>query len=322
MKAKGKRQKAKGKSLFAMRFLLQNSLINECRIASCARLFLPFAFCLLPFALSSISFAQGSYPQSPMPSAPPPTSKPKVLEDVGIDQRLGEQVPLDLTFRDETGRDVRIGDYFKEKPVVLALVYYDCPMLCHEVLTGLTRSFEHLNFSVGKEFEVVTVSFDARETPQMAVREKDNYINRYKRAGAADGWHFLTGDQQSIDRLTQAVGFKYAYDEETKQFAHASGIMVLTPQGKLARYFYGVEYQPKDLRLGLVESSENKIGSAVDQILLYCYHYDPTTGKYGPVVMNMLRLAGVITLLAIGALFVVMRRRNTARLREQAGGII
>ena len=279
-------------------------------------------FCLIPFALSSVAWAQGSYPQSPMPSTPPASSKPKVLDDVGIDQQLGGQLPLDLAFRDETGRDVRIGDYFRDRPVILALVYYDCPMLCHEVLTGLTRSFEQLNFSVGKEFEVVTVSFDARETPQMAVREKNNYINWYKREGAAEGWHFLTGDQPSIDRLTQAVGFKYAYDEQTKQFAHASGVMVLTPQGKLARYFYGVEYQPKDMRLGLVEASENRIGSAVDQILLYCYHYDPTTGKYGPVVMNMLRVAGVFTLLAIGLLFVFMRKRNIARLREQAGGII
>ena len=281
-----------------------------------------FAFCLLPFALSSVAWAQGSYPQSPMPSAPPENSRPKVLNDVGIDQRLGEQLPLDVNLRDEAGRDVRIGDYFKDRPVILALVYYDCPMLCHEVLTGLTRSFEQLNFSVGKEFEVVTVSFDPRETTQMAVREKEKYISWYKREGAAEGWHFLTGDQQSIDRLTRAVGFKYAYDEQTKQFAHASGVMLLTPQGKLARYFYGVEYQPKDMRLGLVEASENRIGSAVDQILLYCYHYDPTTGKYGPVVMNMLRAAGVFTLLAIGLLFVFMRRRNVARAREQAGGII
>jgi protein SCO1/2 len=286
------------------------------------KIFLLSAFCFLIFASASAARAQGSYPQSPMPAAPPESSKPKVLNDVGIDQRLGEQLPLDVGLRDEAGRDVRIGDYFKDRPVVLALVYYNCPMLCHEVLTGLTRSFDQLNFSVGKEFEVVAVSFDARETPEMAVREKEKYISWYKREGAAEGWHFLTGDQQSIDRLTRAVGFKYAYDEQTKQFAHASGVMVLTPNGKLARYFYGVEYQPKDMRLGLVEASENRIGSAVDQILLYCYHYDPTTGKYGPVVMNMLRVAGVFTLLAIGLLFVFMHRRNVARLREQAGGTI
>ena len=281
-------------------------------------------FCLLPLAsslLPSIA-AQGVYPQNARQPAPPAESKPRVLKEVGIDQRLGEQLPLDLMFRDERGETVRIGDYFKDKPVVLSLVYYECPMLCHEVLTGLTRSLEQLSFSVGKEFEVVTVSFDARETPAMAVKQKDSYLNWYDRAGASEGWHFLTGDQQAIDRLTEAVGFKYAYDEETKQFAHASGIMVLTPGGKLARYFYGVEYQAKDMRLGLVEASENRIGSAVDQILLYCYHYDPTTGKYGPVVMNILRLAGAATLLAMVAMFVFIRRRNTARLREQAGGII
>lgn len=280
------------------------------------------AACLAPFAFSFAARAQGIYPQNSRQPAPAAESKPRVLKEVGIDQRLGEQAPLDLTFRDEYGVTVRLGDYFKQKPVILSLVYYECPMLCHEVLTGLTRGFEQLSFSVGQEFEVVTVSFDARETPEMARKQKDTYINWYKRAGASEGWHFLTGDQQAIDRLTEAVGFKYAYDEETKQFAHASGIMVLTPGGKLARYFYGVEYQPKDLRLGLVEASENRIGSAVDQILLYCYHYDPTTGKYGPVVMNILRLAGIGTLLAIAVMFVIMYRRNTARLREQAGGIL
>jgi protein SCO1/2 len=277
---------------------------------------------MLPLAMAFAARAQGVYPQNSRQGAPHAESKPRILKEVGIDQRLGEQLPLDLTFRDEYGETVRIGDYFKDKPVVLALVYYECPMLCHEVLTGLTRSFEQLSFSVGDEFEVVTVSFDARETPASAQKQKDSYLSWYKRAGAAEGWHFLTGDQQAIDRLTEAVGFKYDYDEQTKQFAHASGIMVLTPGGKLARYFYGVEYQSKDLRLGLVEASENRIGSAVDQILLYCYHYDPTTGKYGPVVMNILRLAGIATLVAITAMFIVMRRRNTARLRGQAGGTI
>ncbi|HJQ67899.1 MAG TPA: SCO family protein [Blastocatellia bacterium] len=284
--------------------------------ASCA------IICLFTFVayLSPTVAAQGIYPQNARQPAPPAESKPRVLKDVGIDQRLGEQLPLDITLRNENGEPVRLGDFFKEKPVVLSLVYYECPMLCHEVLTGMTRSFEKLSFSVGKEFEVVTVSFDARETPESARRQKDSYLSWYNRAGASEGWHFLTGDQQAIDRLTEAVGFKYAYDEDTKQFAHASGVMVLTSGGKLARYFYGVEYEPKDMRLGLVEASENRIGSPVDQILLYCYHYDPTTGKYGPVVMNILRLAGIITLMAIALLFVVMYRRNTARLREQAEG--
>ena len=323
MKAKGKRQKAKGKNKSRQRSNTFFAMVVGCiGIWGQNSLLLPFAFCLLPFAFSFSVQAQGVYPQNSRQGAPPVESKPRILKDVGIDQRLGEQLPLDLTFRDEQGDTVRIGDYFKDRPVILSLVYYECPMLCHEVLTGLTRSIEQLSFSVGQEFEIVTVSFDARETPAMAQKQKDSYINWYKRAGASEGWHFLTGDQQEIDRLTAAVGFKYDYDEQTKQFAHASGIMALTPGGKLARYFYGVEYQPKDLRLGLVEASENRIGSAVDQILLYCYHYDPTTGKYGPVVMNILRLAGIATLLAMAAMFFVMRRRNAARLREQAGGVL
>lgn len=237
-------------------------------------------------------------------------SQPAVLRDVGIDQKLNEQVPLDLMFRDETGRLVRLREYFGQKPVILSLVYYECPMLCPMVLNGLIRSLRALSFDVGKEFTVLTVSFNPRETPAQAAERKQVALEGYGRAGAASGWHFLTGDESSIRQLTQAVGFRYTYDPETKQFAHASGIMVLTPQGKLARYFYGIEYASKDLRLGLVEASEGKVGSPVDQVLLLCYHYDPVTGRYSVVIMNVLRLAGLVTVLALGTFMIVMFRRD------------
>jgi protein SCO1 len=218
---------------------------------------------------------------------------------------------------------VQLEDYFREKPVVIALVYYSCPQLCNQVLNGLTSSLRTLSgFSIGKEFEVITVSFDARETSELAAEKKKPYIEWYKRDGAAEGWHFLTGDKAAIDRLAEAVGFQYAYDPQTDQFAHASGIMIATPQGKLARYFYGIEYAPKDLRLGLVEASKNKIGTPVDQLLLYCFHYDPTTGKYGPVIMNMIRLGGIVTILGMAALVLILRRRGAAERRASEGGII
>jgi len=257
---------------------------------------------------------------TPLQKGPPQDGKPKILRDVGIDQRLNEQLPLDVPFTDETGRAVKIGDYFGSKPVVLALVYYSCPLLCNQVLNGLTSSLDIIRLDAGKEFNVVALSFDARDTTELAMSKKREYLKRYDRAGAEQGWHFLTGDQQSIDRVTEAVGFKYAFDEDTKQFAHASGIMVLTPGGKLARYFYGVEYYPKDLRLGIVEASENKIGTPVDRIMLYCFHYDPMTGKYGVVVMNVMRLAGVVTIIMLLALFIVLRRRDSSRTGARIGG--
>jgi protein SCO1 len=218
-------------------------------------------------------------------------------------------VPLDLMFKDEAGRSVRLGDYFGSKPVVLSLVYYDCPMLCTQVLNGMASSFKTLSFSVGKEFEVVTVSFDPREKPELAAKKKEMYLQRLNSPGAAAGWHFLTGEEAEIKQLAQAVGFRYAFDPATNQFAHASGIMVLTPQGKLARYFYGIEYAPKDLRLGLVEASAGKIGSPVDAVLLYCYHYDPATGKYAWVI-NLYRWGGALTVVGILALLLFLRRRG------------
>jgi len=238
------------------------------------------------------------------------------VDEVGIDQHIDAQVPLDLEFRDEQGRTVRLGDFFDGKPVILSLAYFRCPMLCTLVLNGMASSMGVLELDAGKDYEAVTVSIDPRETPAMAAEGKKNYIKRYGRPGAEKGWHFLTGEQESIDRLADAVGFRYVYDEETDQFAHASGIMVLTPDGRLARYFFGVEYSPRDLRLSLVEASHGKVGSVVDKVLLLCYQYDPATGTYGVVVYRVLRLAGVITI-AVIALFVILMLRRDARLARR-----
>ena len=263
------------------------------------------------------AFAQPGMPQpsSPLYGARPEsgtvsTGLPKALKNVGIDQRLNEQVPLDAVFKDEQGQEVRLGQFFKGKPVVLSLVYYSCPMLCTQVLNGQLGAFRNVSFNIGEQFEVVTVSFDARETPQLASAKKQTYIKGYNRPSGEAGWHFLTGDEVNITRLTEAVGFRFAWDEQTKQFAHASGIMLLTPDGKLARYFYGIDYPPKDLRMALVEASQNKIGTPVDALMLYCYHYDPATGKYGVVVMNVLRLAGIVTVILIVGMILVLRKRG------------
>ncbi|MFL6214333.1 MAG: SCO family protein [Blastocatellia bacterium] len=283
-----------------------------------------FAFCLLPFVfcLASQAAAQSWESSGPPKQQPAASGKPKLLENVSIDQRLNEQVPLDLTFRDEDGNTVKLGDYFGSKPVVLSLVYYSCPQLCNQVLNGLTSSLATVkDFNIGREYNVVTISFDAREKPELAAKKKATYVEWYKRDGVREGWHFLTGDQDQIDKLTEAVGFHYNWDPASQQFVHASGVMLLTPQGKLSRYFYGIEYAAKDLRLGLVEASDGKIGSPVDKILLYCFHYDPEQGKYGFVVMNLIRLGGAITLVGVAALMFVMRRKNTQRQRE-LGGLI
>jgi protein SCO1 len=282
--------------------------------------------CLLA---ATCAFAQ----RPPGPSSPlygartesgnPSTGLPTALRDVRIEQKLDQQLPLDLVFRDESGQQVKLGQYFGQKPVVLAFVYYDCPMLCTQILNGMVTSFRVLPFQVGKEFDVVTVSFDPRETSALATKKKKVYVDylpEKMRQGAADGWHFLTGDAESIAKLTDAAGFRYRYDEATKQFAHASAIMVATPHGKLSRYFYGVEYAPRDLRLGLIESSANKIGSPVDQLLLYCYHYDPATGTYGAAVMKVMRIAGVLTVLMIVAMLFALKGRSSKMLGAKTGG--
>lgn len=288
-----------------------------------------FLILWLAGSLAQVAAQAPPGPSSPLYGARPEsgaasTGLPVALRDVKIEQKLDGQLPLDLSFRDESGRDVKLGQYFGHKPVVLAFVYYDCPMLCTQVLNGMVTSFRVLPFEIGKEFEVVTISFDPRETPALAQAKKQKYVDflpEKMRADATNGWHFLTGDQANIEKITEVAGFHYRYDETTKQFAHASAIMVTTPQGKLSRYFYGIEYPARDLRLGLIESSANKIGSPVDQLLLYCYHYDPATGKYGAVVMNIMRLAGVITLIGIIAmLFLLKARHHEPAATTNAGG--
>jgi len=241
---------------------------------------------------------------------------PNVFEEVGIDQRLGEQIPLDLTFRNEAGESVLLGKYFGAKPVILSLVYYNCPMLCTQVLNGMIETFRIIDFTVGEEFDVVTVSIDPAESPELAARKKAGYISGYGKPGAGKGWHFLTGDEESIKRLAQAVGFRYVYDDDTKQFAHASGIMVVTPEGKLARYLYGIEYVARDLTFSLMEAADNRIGSPVEKLLLLCYHYDPTTGKYGVVVTNLLKGGGVITVLGIVGYMAMNFRRDRKQTRQ------
>ena len=250
--------------------------------------------------------------------SPPANSRPPRLENVGIEQHLDAQVPPDLIFRDETGKTVKLGDYFGQKPLILNLVYYNCTMLCGEALAGLSSAMRLVKFDVGNQFDVITVSFDPRETPEMAAAKKIDYVKRYGRANAAAGWHFLTGQPESINALTKAVGFQYQYDAKSNQYAHATAIMVLTPQGHISRYFYGVDFPPKDLRMGLVEASQGKIGNAVDAVLLYCYHYDPETGKYGAMVSNILRLAGAATILLLGGLIFILWRLDRSVGRKTA----
>jgi protein SCO1 len=260
-------------------------------------------------------------PAQKFTSAPPVLAPPSLVEQIGIDQNLDAQVPLDLTFRDETGATVRLGEYVRDKPVVLSLVYYNCPMLCTEVLNGMKGVFRHIPMVIGKDFDVVTVSIDPTEDPALAAGKKEKYLEGYEHPEGASGWHFLTGDEQQIRALASVVGFRYVYDEQTKQYAHAAGIMVLTPGGRVARYLYGVDYLIKDMRLALVEASHNTIGSPIDQVLLLCYHYDPATGKYGLVVMNLLKITGAITMLTLGGFITVMLRRDRKkRLSQQTRG--
>ena len=238
---------------------------------------------------------------------------PPALQEIGIEQKLGEQLPLDAEFKDENGNAVRLGDYFgKKRPVVLALVYYECPMLCNQVLNGLTGSLKGISFDAGKDFDVVAVSFDARENekPSLAANKKASYLQRYGRGGSENGWHFLTGSQESIDKITGATGFKYKWDEQTDQFAHGSAVMVATPDGQLSRYLYGIDYSPKDLKFAMMDSAESKIGNPAEQLFLYCFHYDPSTGRYGLAVLRVVRLGGVLTILGVLAMFFVFWRLN------------
>ena len=246
-----------------------------------------------------------------------PNTRPTILDQVGLDQHLNQQIPLDLAFADENGQPVQLKQYFGSKPVILALVYFRCPMLCSQVQQGLTGALNGIvRFNVGRDFNVLTVSFDPRDTPQDAAQNKKTYVSRYRRAGAAEGWHFLTGRKDQIDALASAVGFRYAWDAENRQYAHASGIMLLTPDGRLAQYYYGIEYYPRDIQLGLIEASQGRIGNVVDQVLLYCFHYDPTQGRYGAVIINILRICAVATLVVLGGFMLVMFRRDHRLARQ------
>jgi protein SCO1/2 len=233
-----------------------------------------------------------------------------ILEKVKIEHKLDAPVPLDLAFRDELGDTAALGKYFHGQPVILVLAYYRCPMLCNQVLNGVVDGLRGISFDAGKEFQVVVVSFDAREQPALAAAKKATYVEHYGRPDSEDGWHFLTGDQPAIDRLTQAVGFPYIYDPARDQFAHDSGIMVLTPEGHVSRYLYGIDYPTRDLRLALVEASARRIASPIDHVMLLCFHYDPASGRYSASVLAMVRVAGALTVLILGTFLIRAWRRE------------
>lgn len=244
---------------------------------------------------------------------------PLGLEEVGFDQNLGEQIDLDLEFTDSTGKKVRIGDYFGDKPVILSFVYYECPMLCTMELNGLIKALRVITrFQPGEDFEVVTVSFDPGETSEMAAEKKKGYLDTYRREGAEDAWHFLVGEESQIRTLADAVGFRYSYDEETDLYRHASGIVTLTPDGRTSRYQFGVEYSGRDLQFALIDASENSIGSLADAAMLYCFHYDPSTGKYGFIVLRAVRIGGALTVLLLGAFIGINLLRDRRRERATA----
>jgi protein SCO1 len=271
---------------------------------------------LTALALASVTpaAAQGLAPSN----EPAAGARPGILNKIAIDQRIGDKVPLDLSLTDEAGQPVTLGDYFGNRPVILALVYYECPMLCTQVLNGLVTALGVMNFEVGREFDVVAVSFNPKEGPGLASQKKAAYVKRYGRPQSAAGWHFLTGSPDSIKRLTEAVGFKYEYDEKIGQYAHGAGIEVLTPKGVLSRYFYGIEFSARDIRFGLIEASEERIGSRIDDVLLFCYHYDPATGTYGAAMLNLVRLGGVATVAALVVFITMSLRRERATAHEAA----
>ena len=273
-------------------------------------------------ALLSVFPAPAAAQQSGPLSVPPPgkaaTEQIPILKEVGIDQKLNNAIPLDTEFTDEHGQAVTLRQYFGARPVVLALVYYQCPMLCTLVLNGLVGSLDGIAFDAGQEYDVVVVSFDPAETPAMAAERKDQFVRRYNRKGGEHHVHFLTGRDANIKSLTSAVGFRYVYDESIKQWAHPAAITILTGDGRVSRYLYGVEFAPRDLKLAMVEAAEGRIGTLVDQAVLFCYHYDPQTGKYGLAIMNVVRLAGVLTVLAIGASIVLTLRRDARQAKAAA----
>ena len=256
----------------------------------------------LPFLLSFLWLA-------PQPTGAAKLTKERI-DKIDFEQRLGENISPDLKFKDHSGRPVKLGDFLGDKPIILSLVYYECPLLCGQVLNSLLRSLNVLNFDIGTEFDVISISIDPNESPILAAEKKQTYIEKYRGKNAEKGWNFWVGDQDEIDQIANSVGFKYEYDAETDQYIHASGIIVLTPEGQIARYFYGLDYPPRDLRLGLVEASKGKIGNPVDQLLLLCYSYDPLTGEYGIMIMNALRIGSVLAMLSLGTFVFVMLRRE------------
>jgi protein SCO1/2 len=243
-------------------------------------------------------------------AGPPADPADALLREVRFDQRLGERVPADIPFRDESGQEVQVGRYFGDRPVILVLAYLRCPRLCTEVLNDLLKGLRGVPFTAGQDFQVVVVSFDARETPELAAAKRQTYVEEYGRPGAGAGWHFLTGEQPAIDRLCAAVGFKAVYDPQHDQFAHASGLTVLAPGGRVSRYLFGLGYSPRDLRFALVESSEGKVGSPVDQILLRCFHYDPVAGRYSAAVLSLVRAGGVLTVAGLLMFWLAAARRG------------
>lgn len=255
-----------------------------------------------------LSFAAGARAQDVFLQNP--SGKPEVLQNVGLDQKLNNQVPLDIPFRDEHGATVTLRQLIQDKPAILTLVYYQCPMLCTEVLNATLNTLKEVPLSIGKDFNVITLSIDATEKPVLADAKQIMYAGLYGRPGAVHGWHFLTGDEPQIQQLAASVGYRFVYDKASSQFAHASGIMVLTPEGRVSRYFYGISYPSRDVRLGLVEASEGRIGSPVDAILLFCYHYEPSTGKYGVAILNIVRAAGALTVVLIALIVVLFLRRE------------
>ncbi len=240
----------------------------------------------------------------------PSSALPAPLREIGFDQRLDQPLPPDVTFADEDGRPVTLGSYFGKRPIVLVFVYYECPLLCTQVLNALTTSLDVMSLEPGRDFDIVTISFDPRETPALAAAKKASYLQKYRRPGAAAAWHFLTGTEASIGRATKAAGFRYVWDDSLKQFAHPTGIMVVTPEGKMARYLFGIEYGPRDLRLAIVDASAGKVGTPADSFLLYCYHYDPMTGRYGLAILRAMRIAGAATVLSLALLVGVLIRRE------------
>jgi protein SCO1/2 len=271
----------------------------------------------IAFLASTSALAQNGELPMPQRVAPPTGVKPAILQNVGIDQKIGQQIPLDLVFRDENNRAVRLGDYFGKRPVVIALAYYECPMLCTQVLNSMTGSLRTLSFDAGKDFDVLVVSIDPMDTYRLAADKKATYLANYGRPDAAAGWHFLTGKDASIKPLANALGFRYAYDPDLKQYAHPAAIYIATPKGIVARYFMGIDYAPRDLRLALVEASNNRLGTVVDSVLLLCYHYDPTTGKYGAATMLAVRVGFIAVVLAVlGFIIGSVRREGRAAARR------